>query len=104
MAVEFRVLGAVEAYVDGRIVPTGHARQQCVLVALLVDVNQPVPVERLADRVWGDRPPRRADNTLHGYLSRLRHLLADADGAAITREPGGYVLTVDSDAVDLHRF
>ena len=53
MTVEFGVLGAVEAYVDGRPVALGVARQQSVFSALLFDANQPVPVERLADRIAG---------------------------------------------------
>jgi predicted ATPase/DNA-binding SARP family transcriptional activator len=104
MAVEFRLLGDVEAWLDGRRLEIGHARQRCVLVALLVDVNRPVPADQLVDRVWADEPPHRARNALAGYLSRLRTLLADADDVAITREPGGYVLTADPLAVDLHRF
>jgi DNA-binding SARP family transcriptional activator/tetratricopeptide (TPR) repeat protein len=104
MAVEVRVLGAVEAHVDGRPVDLGHARQRCVLVALLVDADRPVPVDQLLDRVWGDRLPLRARAALYSYLSRLRRVLAAVGGAGIVRQPGGYLLTVDPMAVDLHRF
>ena len=104
MTVEFGVLGAIEARVDGRPVALGHARQQCVLVALLIDANQVVPTERLADRVWGDHPPQRARNALYSYLSRLRQILVDADGVHITRQRGGYILRIDPTSVDLHRF
>lgn len=104
MTVQFRLLGDVEALCDGRRLDIGHARQRCVLVALLVDVNRPVPTDRLVDRVWADEPPYRAPNALAGYLSRLRSLLASADDVVITREPGGYVLKADPLAVDLHRF
>ena len=83
---------------------TGHARQRCVLVALLVDVNRPIPVERLVDRVWADEPPHRARNALAGYLSRLRSLLAGAGDVRIVREPGGYMLTTNALSVDLHLF
>ena len=103
-AVGFCVLGAVEAYIDGRVVDLGHVRQQCVLAALLVDVNEPVSVERLVDRVWGDRPPQRARNALYSYISRLRRIVGDGEGVGIRRQRGGYVLAVDRGSVDLHCF
>jgi DNA-binding SARP family transcriptional activator len=69
MAVEFRLLGDVEVRTDGRRLDTGHARQRSVLVALLVDVNGPIPVDQLLYRVWADHPPYRSRNALAGYLS-----------------------------------
>ncbi|BBC36596.1 hypothetical protein SGFS_078900 [Streptomyces graminofaciens] len=104
MTVEFGVLGSVEARVDGRIVDLGHARQRCVLAVLLVDANQVVSVDQLVERVWADRPPQRARNTVYGYVSRLRQALAVAQGADIVRRSGGYVLDVEAAAVDLRRF
>lgn len=104
MTVEFRLLGDVEVCVNGRALDIGHARRRCVLVALLVDVNRAVSPEQLVDRVWSDRPPRRARNSLAGYVSRLRSLLADIDGVALTRGPSGYMLATDALSVDLHRF
>ncbi|WP_329249197.1 AAA family ATPase [Streptomyces sp. NBC_01478] len=104
MKVEFDLLGGVEARVDGRIVDLGHARQRCVLAVLLVDANRVVRVDQLVERVWADRHPQRARNTLYGYLSRLRQALAIAEGADIVRRSGGYVLDVEATAVDLHRF
>ena len=100
----FRVLGAVEMLLDGRPVDVGHARQQCVLAALLLDANRPVSAASLVDRVWAERPPQRARETLSGYLSRLRRILAGSDDARIIRRSGGYVLTVDPMSVDVHRF
>jgi DNA-binding SARP family transcriptional activator/Tfp pilus assembly protein PilF len=90
--------------VDGRPVDLGHARQRCVLAALLVEPNRPVPVEQLLDRVWGERPPQRARDTLYSYLSRLRQILAAAGDPRVARSPGGYFVAVDPMAVDLHRF
>jgi Bacterial transcriptional activator domain len=104
MTVEFRLLGDVEARLDELRLEIGHARQRCVLVALLVDMNRPVPADQLIDRVWADHPPHRARNALAGYLSRLRQLLADAEEVQISREPGGYVLIADALSVDVHRF
>jgi len=104
MTVEFRVLGDVEVLINGQRLDIGHARRQCVLVALLIDLNHAVSPEQLVDRVWSDRPPRRARNSLAGYVSRLRALFADAEGVAISRGPAGYVLAGDALSVDLHRF
>ncbi|WP_203994900.1 AfsR/SARP family transcriptional regulator [Virgisporangium aurantiacum] len=102
--VEFRVLGAVEMYVDGRGVPLGHARQRQVLAALLVEANRPVPADTLRERVWGDGAPQGAQGSLHTYVSRLRRTLGAVPDTVIRRGTAGYVLTVDPDAVDLHLF
>jgi DNA-binding SARP family transcriptional activator/tetratricopeptide (TPR) repeat protein len=102
LVVEFGLLGDVEVRVDGRVVDVGHARQRCVLAALLVDANRLVPVDVLVDRVWGEQVPHRARNAVAGYVSRLRQVLPD--GVRITGRQGGYVLTADPLSVDLHRF
>ncbi|WP_436520945.1 tetratricopeptide repeat protein [Actinoplanes sp. HUAS TT8] len=104
MAAEFGVLGAVRARIDGEFADLGHARQRCVLGVLLVEAGHPVTVDQLIDRVWGEHAPQRAAGTLYSYLSRLRSAVAGAPGVEIQREPGGYLLTVDPLAVDLHRF
>lgn len=104
MMVEFSLLGDVNVRVDGRRLEIGHARQRCVLLAFLIDVNQPIAADQLVDRVWSNRPPRHARNSLAGYVSRLRSLLADTNDAAISRGPAGYVLNADPLSVDLHHF
>ncbi|MGQ0776055.1 MAG: AfsR/SARP family transcriptional regulator [Pseudonocardiales bacterium] len=104
MAVKFGVLGDVETWVDGRRVKVGHVRQRCVLAVLLAEANQPVTVDQLVDRVWGQGVPHRARDTLYSYLSRLRQALAPAHEVRLTRQTGGYVLVVDPMVVDLHRF
>ena len=88
MAAEFRLLGGFEARIDGRLVWVGHARQRCVLVALLVDVNRVVSVDQLVDRVWADRRPQRARGAPYNYLSRLRRILAGTSTAAAIRDHG----------------
>jgi DNA-binding SARP family transcriptional activator/tetratricopeptide (TPR) repeat protein len=96
--IEFRLLGEIEARIDGVALDLGHARQRCVLVALLLDANRVVHADQLLDRVWGEN---RARESLYSYLSRLRQALPDVP---ITRRSGGYVLCVDPDQVDVHRF
>src|SRR4029450_5481777 len=72
--------------------------------ALLVEANRTVLVDQLMDRIWADRPPQRAREVLYSYLSRFRHPFAVTDDVRLGRRGGGYVLTVDPMAVDLHRF
>ncbi len=98
---EFRLLGGVDALHRGERLDLGPARQRCVLAALLVEPNAAVPVDRLVDRVWGDRTPQRVRGALHSYLTRLRRALP---GVPITHGTGGYLLAVDEETVDLHRF
>ncbi|MFE4337009.1 BTAD domain-containing putative transcriptional regulator [Streptomyces sp. NPDC056831] len=106
MRTQFAVLGEIEARVDGRPVDLGHLRQRSVLAALLVDANHTVSIDRLGDRIWGDRPPQRWRPTLYSYISRLRQALelASGDEVRIRREPSGYQLASVTSAVDLHRF
>ncbi|MGC7095148.1 BTAD domain-containing putative transcriptional regulator [Amycolatopsis lurida] len=101
MAVEFEVLGDLLVRVGGRVVEPGPAKRQCVLAALLVDANRTVPLDRIADRVWGERPPHRVLSTLRSYLSRLRQVLGPD---VIERGPLGYRLVVAPERLDLHRY
>ncbi len=100
---EFRLLGAVEVRIDGRVVDIGHARQVCVLASLLVTANNAVPVDQLTERAWGEPPPKRARDTLHSYISRLRKTLCATD-VTLDLHPSGYVLAVDPAAIDLVAF
>lgn len=99
----FGVLGAIVVRRDGVPVDAGHAVQQRVLAALLVDADRAVSADTLVDRVWGDAEATTGRTKLYGYVSRLRHVLAGA-GATLTRERYGYRLAVEPALVDLHRF
>ncbi|MFS8097277.1 transcriptional regulator, SARP family protein [Lentzea alba] len=87
---EFALLGPVEAGVD-----LGPQRQRAVLAAVLLDT--PVPVDRLAERVWGPDVPRTARRTLFSYLSRLK-----SAGVPLVRTPAGYL--VEHSTVDVTEF
>ncbi|MCX4680170.1 AfsR/SARP family transcriptional regulator [Streptomyces sp. NBC_01433] len=94
----------------------GPARQRTVLAALLMDADRLVPLEGLAERVWGARPPRQVTAALHSYLSRLRRVLerpaqdsavsedAGTGRSAIVRRPGGYTVLAGPGTVDAHLF
>ncbi|MCO5997880.1 AfsR/SARP family transcriptional regulator [Actinoallomurus rhizosphaericola] len=104
MPIELGILGETYVRAGAQPIDVGHSRQRSVLAALLVDVNHPVSPTRLAQRVWGEDPPERATGTLRSYLSRLRIALSTTVGADIERTSAGYVLKVNEEAVDLHRF
>lgn len=98
------MLGAVEAVHDGALVDLGHARQRCVLAVLLVEANRPVPGDLLLQRVWGGQLPKRGREVVHGYVSRLRTVLAVDTEVGLVRRSTGYVLEVPERFVDLHLF
>jgi DNA-binding SARP family transcriptional activator len=107
---EIRLFGEVELRVAGHVLDVGAPRRQAVLAALIVDVGRPVGIEALIDRVWDESPPIEARNVLYSHLSRIRRLLGRAADLAgepevrIERRQAGYVLGVDPELVDLHRF
>lgn len=103
---EFRVLGPVDVRVAGQPLDLGTAKQRIVLAALVVDAGRPVTPETLIDRAWGEAPPTSARGTLHAHVSRIRRLLAQANGGAvpIVRRAHGYVLDANPETVDYHRF
>jgi DNA-binding SARP family transcriptional activator len=98
---EFRVLGPLEVVDGDRQVALGGARQRAVLVLLLTRANEIVPMERLIDQLWDERPPKAAANTVHYYVSQLRKALGAE--RIVTRAPG-YLIRVDPDELDLERF
>lgn len=104
---DFRLLGEIEVRSAGRPLDIGTPRQQLVLAALLVDARRAVPIEALVDRVWGHDPPANPRPVLYAHLSRIRALLRQLDGgppARVERRHAGYVLDVDPERIDLHRF
>jgi DNA-binding SARP family transcriptional activator/tetratricopeptide (TPR) repeat protein len=105
--VELRLLGPVEVRAAGRLVDAGGARQRGVLAALAVDAGRPVPVETVVDRVWDDLAPARARHALHVYIARLRKVIdraGDTGADRLVHRSQGYVLDVDPDIIDIHRF
>jgi DNA-binding SARP family transcriptional activator/tetratricopeptide (TPR) repeat protein len=104
--VEFRVLGPVELWSDGRRHDIERAKERCVLAILLQTPGRPVSVDRLVGCLWDGDPPPRARADIYTYVSRLRHRLRaiSADATIAKFRTGGYVLEVDHQSVDLHRF
>jgi DNA-binding SARP family transcriptional activator len=85
----------------GRAADVGPPQRQAVLAALAADAGRHVPVELLIDRVWDGDPPDRARRALQVHVARIRQALP---GPLLLRRSGGYLLDVDPETVDLHRF
>src|SRR5918995_2638688 len=100
MAVEIRVLGRVDAIVDGQSLPVKGGKQRAVLAMLALRANRTVSADDLIDGLWGDRPPASAAKNVQLYISRLRKALgADGSGATIATRGRGYELQLPTDAV-----
>jgi DNA-binding SARP family transcriptional activator len=98
---DFRLLGPLEAVVEGSPVQLAAAKQRALLTLLLLHRNHVVATGQLIDELWGDDPPTQATKTLQVYVSQLRKALG-AD-RLVTRPPG-YLLRVDEGELDLERF
>ncbi|RSN33506.1 transcriptional regulator [Amycolatopsis sp. WAC 01416] len=101
---EFRVLGAVEAWAGGDPVDLGSPKQRLVLAVLLLEAGKPVPRDRIIDLLWPEEPPASARNTVQALVSRLRAVFRGAGGPEIVSEGTRYLLKLDPRQVDLHRF
>jgi DNA-binding SARP family transcriptional activator/tetratricopeptide (TPR) repeat protein len=102
----FRVLGPLEVWAGGARVPLFGPRQERLLAALLLDAGEPVPVDRLVDVVWAQRPPATARHQVQDLVGRLRRTLVAAGRppGVITTVRRGYALRVAAGEVDLRRF
>jgi DNA-binding SARP family transcriptional activator len=97
---EFGLLGPLAVRRGEAEVPV-PGKQRVVLAALLLNANRPVPLDELAEALWGTSPPVSARATMQNYVMRLRKSLG---GDRITTQPGGYQISVDPGELDLSRF
>jgi YVTN family beta-propeller protein len=104
-AVEIRLLGPLEVVAaNGRGLELGGGRQRALLVVLALRPNEVVSNDTLIDALWGEAPPPTALKALQGLVSQLRRALAPLGEEVIGTRSPGYVLAVDPDVVDAHRF
>ena len=101
VATDFRILGPLEAVVEGRVVALDAAKPRALLAILLLHANEAVGRDRLVEELWAGHPPATAAKVLQTYVSQLRKALGTD---AIVTGRAGYELRVDPGGVDLHRF
>lgn len=108
-ALWIRALGPLEVVADGTPVPVRAGQQRIVLECLALRANSMVTFDFLTEALWAGNPPAKPGPQLQVYVANLRRAL-DPDrskGAASQRlasRPGGYMLTVAEDELDLLRF
>lgn len=96
---QVRILGPVDVVVDGVPRPVRGLRRKAVLAQLALRAGEIVSTDRLADVVWGERPP--SANTVQTHVSALRRLLGDR--AAIEARSPGYALGAATDVQEARR-
>ncbi|WP_369358530.1 BTAD domain-containing putative transcriptional regulator [Streptomyces sp. cg2] len=102
---ECRLLGPLDVEVGGRRLQMTAPRLQSVLGTLLLRAGETVPVQRLVDCVWEDRPPADPSNQVAVCVSLLRRKLtqAGAAGDLIVTDAPGYRLQTRAVRLDTHR-
>ncbi|WP_406115625.1 AfsR/SARP family transcriptional regulator [Kitasatospora purpeofusca] len=105
---EFAILGPLEVRTrTGNRIRLGGARQERLLAALLLNPGGPVPVPRLVDAVWEDRPPATAARQVRNLAGLLRRAFRKADptGPPVLLTDGrGYRILLDDHGLDSRLF
>jgi DNA-binding SARP family transcriptional activator/tetratricopeptide (TPR) repeat protein len=106
---DFRLLGPVEVRNGDVLLALGGRKQRALVTLLAMSPGDVVSVDRLVDEIWGGVPPPSAQRTLQAYVSRLRAVLEtlpwrSAPASVLVSRDPGYVLAIDKDQVDSHRF
>jgi predicted ATPase/DNA-binding SARP family transcriptional activator len=78
------------------------ARPQAVLLRLLLDPNQIVTTDRLAEFLWGESPPRSARNSIARFVADIRKALGP-DAGRIATVARGYRVEVRPGELDWER-
>jgi len=103
MGTEFFLLGPLGVCTDGTPVPIAAAKRRALLAALLLRANHVVPVDDLAEVVWGEDLPSEARTGVQNYVMRLRQALGAA-GSRIITQPRGYLIQLNPGELDLDVF
>ena len=96
-----RVLGPIDLLTASGVQSIGSRHCRAVLGALVLSGGQVVSIDRLRGVIWGDAPPKSADNSLQTYVSRLRRLVGTD---ALLHSDHAYRLAVERSQVDALRF
>jgi DNA-binding SARP family transcriptional activator len=108
--VKIRLFGSIAVGHAGRTLGPrdfGGSRPKQVLEILLAARGSPVPLDRLAELLWGERLPDSFAASIQTFISTLRrHLCADQSCARelVVTERGAYRFAVERAVIDIDRF
>jgi DNA-binding SARP family transcriptional activator/RecA/RadA recombinase len=93
-----RLLGPVEAELDGSTLDLGPRKQRTVFTILAMNLDRVVPADQLVDTLWGDDASPKRLSSLHAYISNLRRVLessrrAGTRASRLLTAPPGYRLS-----------
>jgi DNA-binding SARP family transcriptional activator/tetratricopeptide (TPR) repeat protein len=101
---EFCLLGPLLVRARGATLPALPGKQRVLLATLLLQGNRMVPLDQLAEALWGDMPPASAHGTLRDYVKELRKQLAVTGESRIATVQGGYVFRIGPGELDVLSF
>ena len=96
-----RVLGPIDVMTPAGVITVGGRRVRALLGALVISAGHAVPIDHLRQVLWGDHPPKSADNTLQSYVSHLRRVLGVE---VVLRVDHSYELEVGAHDIDARLF
>ena len=85
------------------------AKLRQVLAMLAANANTMVSTDQLIDELWPTDPPSTVKTIVQTYVYQLRKLFGEASRSSkaatvLTTRPGGYLLTVPRENVDIFQF
>jgi DNA-binding SARP family transcriptional activator len=98
---EYSLLGPLEVSDGDRPLQLGGSKRRALLALLILNANEVVSTDRLAEELWGVDAPSNAAGSIHNHVSRLRKELGSE---ILATHRWGYVLRAHPDSIDLNRF
>jgi len=102
--VEFRILGSIDVRAGQRTLVVKGPKTRTLLALLACTPARPVSTEQIVDALWAMAPPAGTKAAIHTCVSALRRTLSTPGREVLVRCPGGYLLDVPPESVDLWRF
>lgn len=98
------MLGPLEVRIAGRPIELRSQRSRAALALLVLHRDDVVPLELIAQRLWGPTPPRTAVAAIRNVVSGLRRDIAPSEHVVLDTLDGGYRLRLPSADLDLDAF